>query len=199
MQPGTTHPSLIQGLRSGNALTWTRLVDLYGPLVYAWCRRAGLDDEPAADVMQETFLAVSKSIDRFERRRPGDSFRGWLYGIVRHKIVDHIRRRTTVLSAIGGSSIQRSLAQLPDPTTLEDLSDESQATTESDLTALVRRAAELVQGEFHTQTWQAFWLTAIDGQTATEAAGQLGMQSAAVRKSKSRVSRRLREVLGDAD
>jgi RNA polymerase sigma-70 factor (ECF subfamily) len=72
---------------------WRRLARLYRPGVYAWCRRAGLQSADATDVGQEVFLAVVKGIATFRRDRPGDSFRGWLFGIARHKIKDHWRRQ----------------------------------------------------------------------------------------------------------
>jgi DNA-directed RNA polymerase specialized sigma24 family protein len=42
-------------------------------------------------------------------------------------------------------------------------------------------------------------MTAIEGHAAAEVATELGMQLAAVRKAKSRIARRLREVIGDVD
>ena len=35
-------PSLLVRLKSENPEAWRRLADLYGPVVYEWCRRAGL-------------------------------------------------------------------------------------------------------------------------------------------------------------
>lgn len=43
----------------------------------------------AEDVVQETFLGALKSRDRFT---PGLSVRAWLMGILKHKVVDHIRK-----------------------------------------------------------------------------------------------------------
>jgi RNA polymerase sigma-70 factor (ECF subfamily) len=45
----------------------------------------------AADLGREVFLAVAKGIASFRRDKPGDSFRGWLFGITRNKVVDHWR------------------------------------------------------------------------------------------------------------
>lgn len=43
----------------------------------------------AEDMVQETFLAALKSMHRFD---PKQSERAWLIGILRHKVIDHIRK-----------------------------------------------------------------------------------------------------------
>ena len=62
---------------------------------------------------------------------------------------------------------------------------------------MCHRALELLRGEFAAQTWQAFWRTAVDGQSAPAIAAELNMSPAAVRKAKSRVLHRLKEELGE--
>jgi RNA polymerase sigma-70 factor (ECF subfamily) len=56
---------------------------------------------------------------------------------------------------------------------------------------------ELVRGEFEERTWQAFWLTTIDGRAPAALADELGMTSAAIRQAKSRVLRRLKQEMGE--
>jgi RNA polymerase sigma-70 factor (ECF subfamily) len=68
---------------------------------------------------------------------------------------------------------------------------------DAELQALYRRALSVLQSEFETRTWQAFWRAAVDGQSPAEIAADLNMTPAAVRKAKSRVLRRLREEIGD--
>jgi phosphatidylglycerophosphate synthase len=46
--------------RDGQA--WGRFVEIYSPLVFAYCRKRGLQDEDAADVVQDVFLGVAGSI-----------------------------------------------------------------------------------------------------------------------------------------
>lgn len=165
-------------------------MDLFGPMVFAMCRRSGLSSEASADVMQETFLSVNKSLASFQYRNGSDTFRGWLTRIAQHRIADFHRRRTAVLSAIGGSQADAAFHAIT-------VDSDSIVPSNSDLRAVVQRAAALVQMEFEPKSWQAFWRTAIEGLSAPEAAVELGMQPAAVRKAKSRIARRLRELLGD--
>ncbi len=50
-----------------------------------------------------------------------------------------------------------------------------------------------IKGEFQDSTWQAFWLTAVDGLAAAEAARQVGISPGAVYVAKSRVLARLKQ------
>src|SRR5439155_11837638 len=92
-QPTGSSDTIVSRLKLHDALAWERLSQLAGPLVYGWARRAGLQDSDAADVTQEVFQAVAQQIDTFRKERPGDSFRGWLWGIARHKIADQFRKQ----------------------------------------------------------------------------------------------------------
>ena len=179
----TTHPSLLSGLRRHHEPSWERLVDLFGPLVFAMCRRAGLRSDAAADVMQETFISVSQSLEKFQYRERSDTFRGWLCRIAQRRIADFHRRRSDVLSAMGGSAAEQ-IAQAQ-----VDLADQSVSVSRQDMRGVVGRAAALIQSEVEPRTWQAFWMTAVQGISAPEAARELGMRPAAVRKAKSRVAR----------
>jgi RNA polymerase sigma-70 factor (ECF subfamily) len=177
-----TSLSLLNRVKEFEPSAWARLVDLYGPLVYRWCIRAKLQPADAADVGQEVFAAVARAIARFQRERVGDSFRGWLYTITRNKIRD--RANTLGPAATGGSSALHGLAQHPAPPEQDDSCD-------SDRGYLVRRAVEMVRGDFEPDTWNAFWRTTVDGRPADEVAAELGLTRNAVYLAKARVRRRL--------
>jgi RNA polymerase sigma-70 factor (ECF subfamily) len=135
------------------------------------------------------FQAVSTGLADFRRDKPGDSFRGWLRGITRYKILDHFRRRAAGADAQGGTDAQRQLLEIAQQELPED--------TEEELGGLYRRALELVRGEFEQRTWEAFWRSAVDGESPGAVAAAMGLTPAAVRKAKSRVLHRLREEIGD--
>jgi RNA polymerase sigma-70 factor (ECF subfamily) len=188
-----TSRSLLARVKADDATAWDRLVTLYAPLVYYWCRRCDLQDADAADVFQEVFQEVATHITRFRKEKAGDTFRGWLRTITRNKVHDHFRRLGRQPGAAGGSDAQRRLAQLPGP---PPPSEEGTAEQEADR-SLFHRGLSLIRGEFAERTWQAFWRTAVDGQPAKEVAAELSMSPVAVRVAKSRVLQRLREELGD--
>jgi RNA polymerase sigma-70 factor (ECF subfamily) len=188
-----TSLSLLQRIRNGDASGWRRVVELYTPLVCHWCKRWGVDGADADDIVQEVFHAASAGIAGFQRDRQGDTFRGWLRGITRHKVVAHWRSRQRHPSSAGGSSALERLQEVPEP---EEVAADDAADAEQ-MSALFHRALGLLRGEFEQRTWQAFWRTTVDDQSAPDVAVELGMTANAVRMAKSRVLHRLREELGD--
>ena len=186
-----TSPSLLARVQANQPGSWERLIDLYAPLVYHWCRRSALSPEDAADVFQEVFRSVAEHIAGFRRDRAGATFRGWLRTITRNKIHDHFRRTQGRARAAGGTDAQLHLLAVPGP------AEEDDAEEAGLLHRQVRQAVEALRGEFEPRTWQAFWKVQIEGQSTADVGAELGMTPAAVRKAKLRVLRRLREELGD--
>lgn len=189
-----TSLSLLVRLRSGESESWSRLVRLYGPLVYSWCRRAGLDVEDASDAVQDVFTSVATHLDSFRRDRPGDSFRKWLKTIAYNCARTHQRRQARRPKAEGGTHAQMRFNALAQGA----VEGPPQADSDDDASErqhLLRQATELVRGDFAAVTWQAFWETAVCGRAAPDVAADLGITANAVRIAKSRVRARLREEL----
>jgi RNA polymerase sigma-70 factor (ECF subfamily) len=190
--PGSfsTSSSLIERVRSNDSAAWERFVDLYGPLTYSWARRYGFQSYDAADVMQETLIAVSRAIDQFDPANHGSSFRGWLWAIARNKMRDAWRRKESAAAAGGTEArllLEQATDQLPEDDPTEKLAWKH----------LLMRALSNVRAEFEDRTWRAFWRVAVDGLSAVDVAQELGMSAAAVRQAKCRITRRLREELGE--
>jgi RNA polymerase sigma-70 factor (ECF subfamily) len=189
----TVSPSLLLRVRAGDPAAWQRLLQLYGPFVYALGRRQGLQPEDAADVVQEVFLAVARGLADFRREHPGDSFRGWLRVITGHKLADFWRRRSRRPQAEGGSEAQRRLEQLPQP----DSAPSTNGADGHNTRLLLQRALELIRPGFSARTWQAFCGVALDGRPAADVAAELGLSVNAVYIARSRVLGRLRAEFGE--
>ena len=187
-----TSPSLLLRVQADDQAAWTRLVDLYAPLVYHWCRRAQLGSEDTADVFQETFRALAQHIRDFRRDRTGDTFRGWLRTITQNKIRDHFRRLQNEPKAVGGTDANLRMNSAPDPISLEE--DESE---QKIVNQVLHRTLETIRGEFEERTWHAFWQVQIEGKSTSDVGAALGMTAAAVRKAKLRVLARLRQEMGE--
>lgn len=73
--------------------TW---VETYGDLMMGYAYTRLKSRSIAEDVVQETLLGAYKSKDRYKGTHPE---KAWLMGILKHKIVDHIRKavRETVM------------------------------------------------------------------------------------------------------
>ncbi len=186
--------TLLDQLRFGRPEAWERFVRLYSPVIYRWCRRSGLTADDAADVFQEVLSAVMLHLSDFHRDRPQDSFNGWLAAITRNKVRDLYRRRHGRAEARGGSTAQRQMAEIPQP---PEPSDEFIRPDAESAAWLSRRALDLIRAEFETRTWEAFWRVTIQGQPSSQVAEDLEMSIPAVYTAKSRVLRRLRQVMGE--
>jgi RNA polymerase sigma-70 factor (ECF subfamily) len=195
-RPSTaTCRSLLERIQADDPIAWGRLVELYAPLLFHWCRRWDLRDQEIADVLQEVFQAVATHVGSFHREHSGDTFRGWLRTITQNKVRDHFRRLRREPDGAGGTEAQLRLAQLPERRSPdEDDSGQSDGRAER---RLFGRVLDQIRSEFEDRTWQAFWMATVESQRAGDVAGALGMSPGAVRVAKSRVLRRLREELGD--
>lgn len=181
-----TSPTLIISLRSGSDDAWQRMVRIYGPLIYRWCGRCGLQESDAADVSQEVLGDLTRSIQGFSYDGDGATFRGWLWTITRNKISDCCRRWADAPVASGGTSGLRLIEQLPNerPETPEDVAD------------LHLRALEGLRCNFNVTTWTAFWRVVIEGDAAKDVAEDLELSVWAVYKARTRVLAKLRSELG---
>jgi RNA polymerase sigma-70 factor (ECF subfamily) len=200
-------------IRSRQPEAWRQFVDLYGPVVYRWCRQLGVGYADAADVVQETFAAVATGITRFRRESPGDSFGGWLRTITRSKVFDHFRRRQGRPTAEGGTTAYLQMLNVPESADSVSQNEKSAGVGSAspcksheecgtnerlELDArFARRVLDLVRAEFEPRTWDAFWRITVEGQTPAEVAAALEMSLPAVYKAKSRVLQRLRQNLKD--
>lgn len=146
--------------------------------------------DDARDVVQEVFTSVMHSLDDFQDTGRSGSFRAWLHGITRHRVVDHFRRCQFEPQAQGGTGAQAAMLQIAEAA---DDVDTTRSPGAED--CLWRRALELVRSEFSDRTWQAFGLTGVEKQTPAEVAQDLEMTTDSVYQAKSRVLRRLQEEL----
>jgi RNA polymerase sigma-70 factor (ECF subfamily) len=78
--------------------TW---VDRHGDCLYRYALLRLRSPEVAADLVQDTFLEALRARRTFLGR---SSERTWLVGILRHKIVDHVRRTARHPASVNGPS-----------------------------------------------------------------------------------------------
>lgn len=183
-----TRASLLVQIRDGdNQDAWQEFMHLYGPVVYGFARKRGLQDADAADLMQDVMRSVSTSIGRLEYDRSQGTFRGWLFTITRNKIFNFLSARRIRPQGSGDSRTNQLLNAHPET---EDGSDAWELEYQRRLAAL---AMERVKGEFQEKTWQAFWLTAVEGVAVADVAEKVGMSTGAIYVAKSRVLARLKD------
>jgi RNA polymerase sigma factor (sigma-70 family) len=188
-----TRPSLLLRLRNaGDEAAWSQFVAIYTPLIFAFCRGRGLPEIDAGDVAQEVLKAIAGAIPRFEYDPRRSSFRNWLFTVVRSKLNNHFAAQARRPRLAGETTLQRFAESEPEEAVEEIWQREYQ-------THLVRWAAGKIRPEFKQQTWDAFWRTAILSEPAETVAGELGLTLNALYIARSRVTRRLKEMLQDIE
>jgi RNA polymerase sigma-70 factor (ECF subfamily) len=186
-----TSRSLLQRARDKQPEAWQRLVLLYEPLVRHWCRRAGLAFQDTDDVAQEVFAKAFTALDTFRHSQPSDTFRGWLHGVTRHRLLEHFRRVRRVIPAAGGTDAQGVILNQPDVHAEPD--DEERALCST----LYHRVLDYLREEFEPQTWNMFWRSVIDNLPTTAVAAELRVSAASVRQARSRILRRIRQEIAE--
>jgi RNA polymerase sigma-70 factor (ECF subfamily) len=184
-----TRASLLVRIRDGqDTEAWRQFVGVYAELIYGYARRRGLQDADAADLMQEVLRSVAGAARRLEYDPRRGTFRSWLYTVTRNKLLNFLNSAQRRQRGGGGSDEQEKLEAQPapgeDPAELWDQEYERRQ---------LAWAAERVRGEFKESTWQAFWMTAVEGREPKEVAQALGMSVGAVYVAKSRAVARLKE------
>lgn len=178
----TTKPTLLIRLRDpGDRDAWQQFVDLYGPVLYRYCRYRRLDDNDAAEVMQEVLLQVLRSIESFEYDPERGRFRSWLGSIMRTKLVGYWREKCRSgielvdedAARIAGSSDAR----------WNDICQEQISAT----------AMACVESRMAADSWHAFRAVWFDRQSAEQVATAMNRSVAWVYVVKSRGLKLLRE------
>lgn len=185
----TTSASLLERLRDGqDSAAWSRVLDLYGPLIRGWSARLGVRGADADDLVQEVLAVVVRRFPEFVHpERPG-AFRGWLRAIAVNCARDFWRSKRYTPTAPGGTDFGGYLARLEAPD--DPLAREWDR--EHDL-HVTRKLLERLGSEFEPKTWELFRHFVLDGESAEAVAAEQGTTTNAVYIAKSRVLARLRE------
>jgi len=81
-------------MKDGQKIDPESWVDRYGDALFHFALARVKDREIAEDIVQDTFLAAVKAKDRFKGR---STEKTWLFGILKHKVIDHYRRKKAVI------------------------------------------------------------------------------------------------------
>jgi RNA polymerase sigma factor (sigma-70 family) len=169
---------------------WREFVELYGGLVYGFARNHGLQDADAADLTQEVLLALAGTVGRWQYDPQQGTFRGWLFGLTRHKLARFLQQRQKQPVGSGDTGAHRLLDEQP----AAELAPET-AWEEEFQRQLFRLAGDHVREKAAPTTWQAFWRTAVEGKSGAAVAAELGLSVGAVYVARSRVLARLVEEI----
>ncbi len=113
-----TDDAIVAGVRGGDELVFARLLDEWSRSMLLLARSFVSTDASAEEVVQDTWLAVIRGIDRFEGR---SSLRTWVYRI----LVNTAKKRGVRESrTLPWSSVSDGLGPTVDPSSFRDADDQ---------------------------------------------------------------------------
>jgi RNA polymerase sigma-70 factor (ECF subfamily) len=191
-----TRPSLIARLQTGaDDSAWDEFVAIYRPVIVRLAAKLGLQHSDAEDVAQGVLLSVSNRIAEWKFDPQQARFRTWLQRIVRNSTINALVRRPADRGA-GGTTAFQSLNGVPNNP--ENLSAQLEIEWRREA---FRWASDEVRNDVHPATWEAFWLTAVEGIEVSEVAKRAQKTIGAVYVARCRVMQKvqakIRELTGE--
>ena len=114
---GRTDADLVQRCRKNEQLAWDELVDRYQRLIFAVPKRAGLNDDQAADIFQDVFLTLYQKIDEIEQP---ERIRAWIVTTAKFKTWAVVRGEKGLHSPATEEEMEVEMGNLPDSSPLAD-------------------------------------------------------------------------------
>jgi RNA polymerase sigma-70 factor (ECF subfamily) len=187
MSAHTTTTVLLESLKDpAQDAVWREFDARFRPLITAFAVRLGLNPGEAEDVAQETLVEFVHAYRKGQYDRTRGRLSSWVIGIAQNRI-SHRRRAAARVAGRRGES---ALVDLSDPARLTAVWEDEQRQI-----IFVRAMEVLREGRTAEPTLRAFELVAVRGVPAEAAARECGMTVDEVYIAKTRVTRRLREII----
>lgn len=193
-----TRPSLIHRLQAtGDTDSWQEFYDVYGRLVRDFALKAGLTPSEAEEVVQETAIAMARSLPKFCYNPKVCRFKTWLLNQARWRIQDQFKKRIRTVSGTAGSrsdprSDETGTAtphRIPDPSAVN-----LDALFESEWRrSLLAAALDRVKPRFSLKQFQIFDLLVMKEWPVAEVARSLNVSLTSVYVTKHRMSAAVRK------
>lgn len=194
-EPGTdsylpTRQSLLSRLRDcQNDSGWQEFFDTYWRLIYSVARKSGLTDADAQDVVQETFIYLSRRMPNFTYDKTRGSFKSWLRVVTRSRV--SVRRRgqerkqPLIQEPLPSEENQAAWEAIPDPAG-DALDEQWQREWEENLVATALRH---VRAKVSSQQLLIFRLATQEALPLGQVAKKLGVSIAQVYLARHRVGK----------
>ena len=187
-----TRQSLLVRLKDRSDDAWSEFLAIYEKSIIDFARKKGLQEADAKDVTQQVLTAVESKLQSWNADPARGKFRGWLFRVARNIAVDTIMLRAKSPQT-GGTQISDKLNRVT------DRSQESGEFLMNYRQQLLHWAAQQVRPRVSERSWNAFWMTAMEGREPAEVAQQLGTTKGNVYAAKFRVVTRIQEQVARFD
>ncbi len=173
--------------------SWRDFFNLYWRLIYGVALKAGLTEQEAEEVVQETVITVSRRIPQFKYDPAVCSFKTWLLNLTRWRIVDQLRKRrrngARYHARSAGTARTSTVDQIPDPAglSLETMWDEEWQQH------LLQAAIQRVKGKVNPEHYQIFHLCVFKEWPVKKVAHELGVSAPQVYLARHRIGALLKK------
>lgn len=186
----TTRASLLIRIRDWNdSEAWQQFDVLYGPLIFWYGRKHGLQEADAADFRQIVMEVLGRSAESLDYDPAKGKFRNWLLTVIQRHLSKFRHKSGRAVHGSGDDDVHEML---------NEHVDEADDAEQWELEYQRQRfqwACDRVRPAVDEKTWQAFWLSAVENKPVSEVAEELSMTAGAIYTSKSRVLSRIREEI----
>jgi len=183
----TTHITLLQRLSGAGGAdpgSWADFCDRYGELIRGYARRRGLQPADCDDIVQDVLLSLTRTLPGFTYDPAKGRFRAYLHTMVNHAI----HRRS--FQKRGERPLEEGAASF-----LSDGSDADEPWESEWRQHHLRVAMRSIAAEFNAEDRAAFEAYAVEGRDVRQTATDLGLTVDQVYQAKSRILRRLGELV----
>jgi len=192
-----TRSSLLRRVKEpGDQESWNQFNDIYGKLILGFARKAGLTEDEAQEVVQETMISAAKHLPEFRYNPKVCSFKTWLLNLSRWRVQDQFRKRQAAGSVSAATADEdpnrtSTIERLPDPAgnQLEAIWDREWHAT------LLEAGLAKVKAQVAATRWQIFDLCVLKEWSVREVTEALGVSAGTVYVTRHRISALLKKEL----
>ena len=186
-----TRQSLLSRLRDWqDQAGWCEFFDRYWRLIYNVARKSGLNDAEAQDVVQNTFIYLTRRMPRFHYDRTRGSFKSWLRVVTRSRINVYCRKEKD-----RGAFVREPLPNDPGEDNVPDAWPDKAAESLDEVWQreweqnLVNTAFRRLRAKVGSQQLLIFRLTTVEELPLTQVAKKLGVSLPQVYLARHRVGK----------
>jgi len=186
-----TRKSLLNRLKDwDDQESWREFFNIYRRLIRDAALKAGLTEQEAADVLQETLVSVAKAIRDFKYDRKRCTFKRWLRGLTQKRMVDCLRKRRRERGFPAEEGSETALIErVPDPESFN-----LDAVWEEEWRkSLYAAAIERVKSSANVEQYQMFDFYVVKEMPAAKVARDLGTSVGQVYLARHRISKLIKK------
>jgi RNA polymerase sigma-70 factor (ECF subfamily) len=185
----TTHTTLLARISAGaDPDAWREFQDRYAELILRFAHRHGLQPADCEEVLQDVLTALSQAMPGFRYDPAKGKFRSYLKTVTAHAVYRRLSQKRPMVPLEDEEAARAAYAVEP----------ESEQAWEAEWRQYhLRRAISKIASEFNRADLAAFDAYALGGQSAQAVAVALGLSIDQVYQAKSRILRRLTELIAE--